>query len=79
MADAHVADGEGGQLHAVCEEARARVDGDNDDLWAESVAPGRTIRLSYLGWWRQTGPGSAMSKVLQIVVCPECERDAEPT
>ncbi|KAM5535929.1 hypothetical protein V8D89_010369 [Ganoderma adspersum] len=55
------------QLHAVCEEARARLDGDNEDL------------LSYLGWWRQTGPGSAMSKVLQIVVCPECERDAGPT
>lgn len=73
-----VVDAHAGNYIAVCGEARARLDGDDDELWAESVVPGRTIRLSYLGRWKETGPGSVLSKVLQFMACPDHERDAGP-
>ncbi|KAI1796820.1 hypothetical protein LXA43DRAFT_1057237 [Ganoderma leucocontextum] len=55
-----------GNYIALCEEARARLDSDEETLWVASVAPGRTIRISYFGYWAEAGPGLGVEQALAV-------------
>ena len=64
-----------GQYVLICVEAGARLDHTDEGEWVSSVVPGRTIRVSYLVDWHSTSmTGQAMGKLLQFVVCQDCER-----
>lgn len=68
-----------GQYVPICVEAGARLDHADEDEWTSSVVPGRTIRISYLVDWHPTSmTGQAMGKLLQFVVCPDCEQGGGP-
>ncbi|KAI1798052.1 hypothetical protein LXA43DRAFT_5916 [Ganoderma leucocontextum] len=68
-----------GNYVPICVEAGARLDHADEKEWMSSVVPGRTIRISYLVDWHPTSmTGQAMGKLLQFLVCPDCERGGGP-